>query len=416
MKKEMNNMNTEEMLPSVLNINNDQLSFSPAFQRTLDEINIAVNHAEHLVSLKQVDTLDEDSMETIISDLQSAQKLARNITHTRTDLRKYLKNRENIILSQFDKALNDSRFNELSNYNEKAKQFKRDLSQYRINKRWEEIKPFFDSQMNQYENISRLAPALKDFDMFKLRNPKLVNGAKKYVFGTSQKEIIHEYAYDVYESLNDLEKNELHLAPKYQNEILQNFIKKPTRANYFEIKNQVMAQAKQDEINLQKERELKKQAEEIAKQKAQLAEQAKKARLEALQKQEAANRELDANKKQALEQEVQKQNERFQVRKKKLDSTTQQILDAQAQAKALKEEAMQTRNKGRQWLSNYVMINRRKYGNLVNDSSQKVLLIYDLVHALDDPNSDFAQFIKSEIDPKKSDQLFISVISQVANV
>ena len=158
---------TNEQLPAVLTLNNNQLGVTGEFQRTLNQIEEAINHAKNLVSVQTVDKLDEQSLETTISDLQTAQALARNVNNTRKELKRYLRNRSDQVLAQYDALLEKANFSELEKYNAEAKQLKKDLSAYRINQRWNQLKATFDANLTNYPLIHQLAPQLEDFTLFR---------------------------------------------------------------------------------------------------------------------------------------------------------------------------------------------------------------------------------------------------------
>lgn len=397
-------------LPATLSINQEKLTLAPSFQNMLDHISQAVGHAQALATVQDSDlgNLDESELITTIDDLSQAQSLARQVNTTRRDLKRYLKGRSDKIVDQFDQALDTVHFKELANYDAKAKNLKKRLSAYRINQRWETIKATFDKNIQNYPIIHELAPDLENFDTFRVRHPKLVTGAKSWKFGDKQMAILNQDLFDMNECLTDLKTNTVHLGTGYQNAVLQSFIAKPTKANYLEIKDQMITRQAQDIANAkaQKEAEAKRKQEE--------AEAAKQAAI-AKQKQEEAARAAQAQN-QAAQLQAQQEAAAAQARYNEMlqKQKEQQHQTELARQKQITDNA-QARDKGRKWLADYVAVNY-KYHNIAGNDDLKAGLIYDLIHGLDNPSSRFYTFIKSEQDKEKRSKLLLSVIAQILNV
>ena len=397
-------------LPATLSINQDKLTFSPSFQNMLNNISQAVGHAKALATVQDSDlgNLDESELMTTIDDLSQAQSLARQVNITRRGLKQYLKGRSDKIVDQFDQALDTAHFKELANYDAKAKNLKKCLSAYRINQRWETIKATFDKNIQNYPIIHELAPDLENFDTFRVRHPKLVTGAKSWKFGDKQMATLNQDLFDMNECLTDLKANTVHLGPGYQNAVLQSFIAKPTKDNYFEIKDHMIARQAQDIANAkaQKEAEAKRRQAE--------AEAAKQAAI-AKQKQEKAARAAQAHN-QAAQLQAQQEAAAAQARYQEM---LQKQKDQQHQAELARQKQItdnaQARDKGRKWLADYVAVNY-KYHNIAGNDTLKASLIYDLMHGLDNPSSPFYTFINSDQDQEKRSKLLLSVITQIINV
>lgn len=397
-------------LPATLSINQDTLTFAPSFQNMLNNISQTVGHAKALATVQDSDlgSLDENELMTTIDDLSQAQSLAHQVSTTRRDLKRYLKGRSDKIVDQFDQALDNVHFKELANYDAKAKNLKKRLSAYRINQRWETIKATFDKNIQNYHIIHELAPDLENFDTFRVRHPKLVTGAKSWKFGDKQMATLNQDLFDMNECLTDLKANTVHLGSGYQNAVLQSFIAKPTKDNYFEIKDHMITRQAQDIANAkaQKEAEAKRHQAE--------AEAAKQAAI-AKQKQEKAARAAQAHN-QAAQLQAQQEAAAAQARyhemlKKQKEQQHQAEL---AQQQQITDKA-QARDKGRKWLADYVAVNY-KYHNIAGNDTLKASLIYDLIHGLDNPSSRFYTFINSDQDKEKRSKLLLSVIAQILNV
>lgn len=351
----MNTVNNEK-LPSVLSINeNDILSFNNQFNDMLSKITNTVNRASKLVDIQTIDIghVDEERLMETIDELSQAQTLTKNVTQIRTALRKYLNNRRDNILKQFDDILEKARYNELSNYDAKAKQLKKDLSSYRINQRWAKLQETFDLNIKQYPMITKIAPQLADFNMFRLRHPKLVTGAKNFKITDKQIGLINNELFMVNDCIKDLSENEVHLKSEYQLAILNAFVQQPTKETYLELKNNYL-------IRQQEEQKLANEA------KKQIKEPVKQA-----------------------------------VPQKAADNYQNSLEKDKAEA--------------RQWITNYVSVNNRKYGNLVQSPRQKMNLIYDLEHMLDNPSSSLSELLYKQKDSEARSEIMLSIVKLVVN-
>lgn len=388
-------------LPSLLTINpQNKLMFTPQFNSMLDTISSTVNHARNLVTVQTVDKLNEKSLETTISDLEHAQTVARDVNAIRKQLKHYLKDQTDAVIDQFDQALDKAHFKELANYNAQAKTLKKELSAYRINQRWSQIKDTFDINLDNYPIINQLAPKLANFDLFKLRHPKLVTGAKSWRFGDKQMKIINQDLYDIDECLTDLKTNTVNLGPAYQNSILQSFINNPDKASYYELKTQMIAKQEQDRLNAEKEAELKRQRDLLNQQKDEANKNINNLKLQQSQT-------TDVNQKAKLNQAVIK--------------NQQQLLNINNNLNQLNVNQSKTvipnqNDKVREWLGNFVMANMLKYGNVAKDNNQKVKLVYDLVHALDNPASRFNELLSTVNTQEEKNQLILTTLNEVINV
>lgn len=392
----------EADLPAVLNIEHDTLYASDEFKNTLKQISEAVNHAQNLVSVQTVSKLDPESLETTINDLGQAQSLARNVNKVRRDLKRYLKGRSDKIVDQFDQYLNEAQFDKLSYFDAKAKTLKKELSQYRINQHWEEIKPVFDANLDNYPIIGQLAPALTNFDTFRIRHPKLVTGAKSWRLGDKQMSAVNDDLYAINNCLTDLKNNPMHLGDSYRTAVLSGFIENPTKDNYLELKDKMIEQMQKDVEN-----------ERLAKQKAEEERQA------------AAKAEAEKKKAQQMQQMAQNaQNETDRLRYQQAASSAYQNVERyqnqQIQAQKLQQEAInrqaRERNESRKWLADYVYANAARYTNIAQDVRQKAKLVYDLIHDLDNTGSQFYSYVHQESDSTKQAERIMSVIKEIAIV
>lgn len=408
---------TNEQLPAVLTLNNNQLGVTGEFQRTLNQIEEAINHAKNLVSVQTVDKLDEQSLETTISDLQTAQALARNVNNTRKELKRYLRNKSDQVLAQYDALLEKANFSELEKYNAEAKQLKKDLSAYRINQRWNQLKATFDANLTNYPLIHQLAPQLEDFTLFRLRHPKLVTGAKNYKIGDKQISAINHDLYDISQCLQDLKENAVGLTPEYQFSILQSFIKKPEKDYYLEIKNQALVQQKQA-IEQQKALEKQRQQQlELQQMQAQLSNNLNELSKQIDVLQNKYNAETNLEQKTQLGKALSQAQQKYVYLQQQMVNNSKKEREKQAEQNKPKEKELSLNEKTLKWLGDYVSINLHKYGNLKGNPIQKTNLIYDLMHSVDNPSSQLYEFLLNNSNNEQTrDELLLSMIGQILNV
>lgn len=410
-------METNEQLPAVLTLNNNQLGVTGEFQRTLNQIEEAIDHAKNLVSVQTVDKLDEQSLEMTISDLQTAQTLARTVNNTRKELKHYLKNRSDQILAQYDALLAKANFDELEKYNAQAKQLKKDLSAYRINQRWAQLKETFNANLVNYPLIHQLAPQLESFTLFRLRHPKLVTGAKNYKIGDKQISAINHDLYNINQCLQDLKDNAVGLTPEYQFSILQSFIKKPEKDYYLEIKDEALVQQKQA---IERQKALAKQRQqqlELQKMQAQLSDNLTELSKQIQNLQNRYNAETDLNEKTQLGKALSQAQQKYVQLQQQMVNNAKKEQEKQVEQNKPKEKEISLNEKTLKWLGDYVSINLHKYGNLRGNPIQKTNLIYDLMHSVDNPSSQLYEFLlNNSKDEQSRDALLLSMIGQILNV
>lgn len=410
-------METNEQLPAVLTLNNNQLGVTGEFQRTLNQIEEAIDHAKNLVSVQTVDKLDEQSLEMTISDLQTAQALARTVNNTRKELKHYLKNRSDQILAQYDALLAKANFDELEKYNAQAKQLKKDLSAYRINQRWAQLKETFNANLVNYPLIHQLAPKLESFTLFRLRHPKLVTGAKNYKIGDKQISAINHDLYNINQCLQDLKDNAVGLTPEYQFSILQSFIKKPEKDYYLEIKDEALVQQKQA---IERQKALAKQRQqqlELQKMQAQLSDNLTELSKQIQNLQNRYDAETDLNEKTQLGKALSQAQQKYVQLQQQMVNNAKKEQEKQVEQNKPKEKEMSLNEKTLKWLGDYVSINLHKYGNLRGNPIQKTNLIYDLMHSVDNPSSQLYEFLlNNSKDEQSRDALLLSMIGQILNV
>lgn len=344
----------KDLLPKeVILTTGDQLQFSPQFEDSCQQIANAVDKIDKLVTLNNIDDTDETQLEHAIKDAAQAQKIKRNADNTRRQLKRYLDSRVTAILNVFDDHLKQYKFDRLQESDAQIKQWKKDLSASRINHHWDEVKETFEANLANYPLIAQLAPQLTDFNLFKLRHPKMVTGAKSWRFGDKQLAELNQDLFDMNECLTDLNDNSMQLTDPLRISVLKDFITNPTKVNYLSLKNKAIM---------------------LMQAQAQQAALAQTAKQQNVQSQPAAA----ANQKAAP----------------KATATTQTPDLAKI---------------SNQWLFNYTNTHRLTYPNLANNK-QKAKLIYDLIHQLDNPQSEFTKFLATAPD---ADEMEIATLKQL---
>lgn len=350
-------MEHEELLPKELTLTkDDQLQFTPQFEDSCKQISDAVDKIDHLVTLQNIDETDETQLEQAIQDAAQAQKIKRSADVTRKQLKRYLDSRVDAILTVFDDKLRSYKFDRLQQSDAQIKQWKKDLSASRINHHWDEIQGTFEANLANYPLIKQLAPQLTDFNLFKLRHPKLVNGSKSWRFGDKQMAELNQDLFDMNECLTDLNNNAMNLTDSYRISVLNDFIANPTKMTYLSLKNRAL--------------ELMRADAERAKAAAEMAKQA-------------------------------------QTQQNTATQPAQPVTQPTQQPQQPVHDLIAESNK---WLAKYTTAHRLAYSNLATDNSQKTKLIFDLVHQLDNPQSEFSTFLKTVDD---ADKLELTVLRQI---
>lgn len=354
-------MEHEELMPKDVSITPDnKLTFTPQFEESCKRISDAVNKIDHLVTLTNIDDTDELQLEQAIQDAAQAQKIKRDADNTRKQLKRYLESRVTAILNIYDDHLRKYQFDRLQQSDAQIKQWKKDLSASRINHHWDEIKATFEANIANYPLIKQLAPTLTDFNLFKLRHPKMVNGSKNWRFSDKLVTELNQDLFDINGCLTDLQNNPMQLSQSYRIGVLNDFIANPSKVNYLSLKTRALEMMKAD------------------------AERAKAA-------QEMARKMAQQQQQQVPNQVTQQQ------------ATVSPTQQSQNTVHDLVTESTK-------WLADYTMAHRLAYNNLAQDKSQKTKLIFDIIHQLDNPQSEFSKFLKTANDP---DELEITVLRQI---
>lgn len=366
-----------------LNKINNTLIYSEEFQDKLGKMKHAVNQGAYLMS-QPIDTESDDEIVELEENMKPVMAEKTNIDNYRKDLVTYLNKSKDAVLNFFDKTLDDAGYNDLETLKRELKSLKDTKLANRKLKRWAELEDTFNENLINYPNIQNYAPELTSFDLFKLRHPKIVTGSKTANIGTKQRKMVTDDLHEMNEVLELLVQNTNNLEPQFLNVLKTEVIKNPTKAAYFEALANV---TELQRVELERRAEQKRLAEE-----AELARQ----REEQLAKERAEN---EARQREALQQQNIAQLEQLKQQQDLIDQQARQV-QAEQEAKRQAQMAQVQNQQSAQtivlnWLSTYTIQNAIKYSNVAQDQKQRVALMYELMHSLDDLNSEFSKFVNS---------------------
>lgn len=346
-------------LMNVSLVEGQAIQLTDAFSYALNQITTMVQTVERLTKM-DIATIEEDELDENMKELAEAQKLRKLVTEARKSVRKEFDNVRDTNVSLLDSLLENAGFSELERIDRDTKKIKEDIRAYRINKHWGNLQPTFDATIQTFEAISRLAPKLAEFSTFRIRNPKMITGAKTFKVTDKHRSELNNEMYMINQNLLQIEENKDGLSMDNQFNLLNDFIAKPTN-EHFLIKS---GYYKELEI-AQQQAELKRQ-EQLKIQQEQLNQQP----LQPNQQQVAANVTM-FNQKEAFKR-----------------------------PKATNEFA---------WLSELVTMNPT-YENIAYDNRVKIALLYDLFTQITNETSVFYQH--TQANPDK----IIKVVRHIMNL
>lgn len=418
---------------SVISVSGSPLRLSNEFKNALAQIQPTVDSTKKFLKM-DIATIDEDDLKESMAELDIAQKMKKRIADGRTAVKKYFNEVRDENIELLDKELELAGYGELDHISTEAKKLKKDISAFRINSRWEELKPTFEANIAQYEAITRLAPALADYGSFRVRNQSLINGAKSFKLGDKHRSAVNNEMHMINSVIKEIEENADELTSQRQFALLNDFIKVPTkethltRATYYRNLEKTerelrVKQEAEEKARLEKEQEeariAKEKAEKEAAERARIqTEQAKqKAELEARQKildEQAAKNEAERAKKAQLQAELDAKQRELNEKKRQEEQRIAQLKaqeEAEAKRKAAELAAQQTLPKANTnepakssifdqtsamnrpqatnefpWLSELITTTP-KYQKIHNNNKIKITLLYDMFTSLGNKNS-----------------------------
>lgn len=356
-----------------------QMIQSPAFNNMLMAIESQVKVANVLLDEFRADkenfvnNRDEDEIDELIKTVKETLDVSSKVKQSRLEMKKRFDTVRDNVLSEFDHAINSYQFEELVKANADLSQLKKDVKQTRKNKRWSELEEEFNQTKTIYPIIEKLAPNLLDFNLFKLRYPKMVSGAKtaklKKKDFVKVREILAQWASD----LELIQTNDWKLEPNFLNELLQLYISNPESVTI--TTNAQKIKEKQDYQNelIRKRIEEQKAAEERQKR---LLEERKK-------KEELMKQQMALEKQQALAK----------------DKTASQVQTVPPETPKQPQPSQQTKNTGYQGkyvnTVNYILANPF-YSQLNTNPVAKLAVLYDLINNTQQTNGYVALDTKND--------------------
>lgn len=302
-------MTTNEISTKIAKLSlNANLQPSPELQKQLDTVKHRAEYTQQLLKEyredpdKFMESNDEKSIQALIKDIDEVLIIKKEVEDDQKELRKFLKNRTDEINSLIETTFSQNGFNELKQAKNDIQVIKNELQFRRKQKRWAEVEPVFQENINNYPNIAQYTPELLDFSKFKINNEKLISGAVKQspAMSTVLKKVRALIA-DIDAGITLMIDNPWGLNPAKQIALLDEFKKEPTSACV--VTNGPIYKQRQDEEEAQailQKQLLEQQQEELRK--AQEAEQERLRQME--EERRLAKIQQDALAQQALAEQM----------------------------------------------------------------------------------------------------------------
>lgn len=391
---------------SIVKITTNQgIAVTSEFQKVLNEIPKLVDEVDHMLAdyranpAQFLENTDEADIDQTIKNMTEYNNFIKQINTSRKDIKKHMDGIRDNVLSVLDNRLNEAKFDKLETAQSDMKQLKKDLETERLTKRWGELKPTFDANINRYPLLQEHAAKLTDFSNFKIMNPKLVSGAKTRTIKEADHTFINETLFAWNTGIELIMNNEWGLDPYDSNKLLQMFLSNPkidmvqTEGRNLRTNADMKQQAKEEAERRQKEQE-------EAQRKAQLEHQAK---MEEIQRKEALakqQRDMEAQRqaeldRQLLEQKAKQLAEQEQQRQ-------QELLEfSQRHNKAIKESYP---------LFIEYLFSQPQYHNVHNNDFVKASIILDISQQMNQPDSVVVR--ETQYDP----QAFMALVRYIAEM
>lgn len=370
-----------------------QIVETSAFQNVLNDIPRHIDRANQLLADYRADkaafieNVDEDALANQMKDMKEVTVFIRDIEKSKKEIKKFLKEYTDGVMSTLDERLVGARFNELSQADSDMKQLKKDIENDRREQRWLEIKATFDANIDRYPLLTQYANALTDFSKFKILYPSLVSGAKSRNLREADFTTVNQTVYGWNEGLKKIVDNSWGLDRLDANRLLEQYVREPSLEMVDREGPRLKANA--DE-RLRQEAEAKARKAE-ADRLAELEREAQAKRLHELQQAEAkARAERDAL---ALErsqlQLAEEQKRQAEEQKRQVEEQARlRQLEAERQAQYSNFNG-QYSVKMRESYPRFMeyMFGNPKYHDLHTNVNTKAAVVYDIMHQLDRPDS-----------------------------
>lgn len=233
-----------------------KLEVSPAFKRVLKKIP-ELNEQSAKIQAVDLNEIDEDQITELNKQMRDVSKYDKKFKDVQKAIRDSYNKPRNQVLNWFNTQLESAGYDDFEKNIAKNKQLRRDVIANRANKRWQELETTFKATLQAYPIVAQMAPKLADFTTFRVRNPKLVSGAKTRKINDKARATVTNTIAEYSNALKDIQDNASNLKPPYQRRLLEAYVNDPTPTtlmNQTRIirKQQAADEAMQKQLDAQK--------------------------------------------------------------------------------------------------------------------------------------------------------------------
>lgn len=233
-------MEKEESLAVV---KDDELQLSKEFNLFLQIAPPMLDKARKALAT-DIDKNDEKEIKQFNAEMKDFTKVKKLITQTEKVIRDNYNSMRDEKLAQFEQILKDNGIDDISKIASEISQRRKDFIAVRKERRWDELKEWFDAALQNYPILANEAPHLAEFETFKANHPKLVSGAITSKIKDSDRDVItSELArYDATISqIVSFRDNRLINDDEAQS-LIDDFIKDPQQTDYNNTITQAIAE------------------------------------------------------------------------------------------------------------------------------------------------------------------------------
>lgn len=365
-----------------------QVSVLPAmketstFQEVLQEIPVVVQTATQLLQDYRNDkdtfleTVDEKELDVQLKRMSNVTSFVKEIEESKKAIRRYFDDLKGKAIDYVDERLTQAQYGELQKAEQDIKQLKKDLESERRAKRWEEVRPTFEANINRYPLIAQYAPELGDFNKFKLIHSKLISGAKTRKVTQKTHTFINDEIHAWNTALELIHYNQWGLSPMSLATLLNMFKQNPSvelvTTEAVRLKQQEEAQRK-----AQEEAERRRKEEEARRERERQEHERKMRELQ--EQQRLAQQQQDA----FLQQQLAKQQAELQRQ------AEQQVEAERKRREEFEQFGGQYRTIFKQSFPMFIeyLFQNRQYHDVHSNPTTKASVIYDIMHQVDYDNS-----------------------------
>lgn len=356
---------------------------SESFKNTLKIIPETADKVDALLSEYRADPYafmnnhDEEELDAVVSEINKINQFSNSVKSKRKDIKKYFEDVRDDALSYLDERLRSAEFDRLVTAQSDVKQLKNDLSALRVNSRWEELKPTFEANLQQYPIIASMSEELQDFSRFKMIHGSMVSGAKTKPIKKKDHTDINNIMYGWSTALESIKTNVWGLSDVGLATLLNDFIKNPTM-DVVTSKGQMIKEKEVSDIEAQKQREILLEKERLENLERQKAFEAQQAALAEQQRQAQLNRSAED----ARLAELRRVELDEQMRLAKIAENERLLEIERLTTQFVRPEMRQSYPQ----IVNYIFSNP-SYRDIHTNNQTKASVIYDVVSQMGNPQS-----------------------------